>query len=41
MAQAFDAQGWGLLCLLDENAQEGLASCEATPVGTLEDGTQV
>jgi len=41
MARAFDHQGWGVLCMLDDNEHEGLASFEATPVGTLEDGTQV
>jgi hypothetical protein len=41
MAWAFDTQGWGPLCRLDGNEHEGLSSFEATPVGTLEDGTRV
>ena len=41
MACAFDTQGWGLLCMLDDNEHDGLDSFEATPVGTLADGTRV
>jgi hypothetical protein len=41
MARAFDTEGWGLLCMLDDNEHEGLDSFEATPVGTLADGTRV
>jgi hypothetical protein len=41
MARAFDARGWGLLCMLDDNEYEGLDSFEATEVGTLADGTKV
>jgi hypothetical protein len=41
LACAFDSQGWGLLCMLDDNEHQGLGSFEATPVNTLVDGTQV
>jgi len=41
LACAFDDQGLGLLCMLDDNEHQGLASFEATPVGTLTDGTRV
>jgi len=41
LAGAFDAQGFGLLCMLDDNEHAGLESFEATVVDTLEDGTQV
>jgi len=41
LACAFDARGWGLLCMLDDNEYEGLDSFEATEVGTLADGTKV
>ena len=41
MASAFDNQGWGLLSMLDDNEHHGWDSFEATPVGTLEDGTRV
>ena len=41
LAEAFDEQGLGLLCLLDDNEHAGLESCEATYVDTLEDGTRV
>ena len=41
MAGAFDAQGLGLLCMLDDNEHAGLESFEATVVDTLEDGTKV
>src|SRR4030095_2034020 len=40
IACAFDARGWGLLCMLDDNEYEGLDSFEATEVGTLADGTK-
>jgi hypothetical protein len=41
MACAFDAQGLGLLCMLDDNEHQGLESFEATRVDTLDDGTRV
>jgi hypothetical protein len=41
LAGAFDAQGLGLLCMLDDNEHAGLESFEATLVDTLEDGTKV
>src|SRR5215831_3771150 len=41
MACAFAKQGWGLLCMLDDNEHDGLASFDATLVGTLDDGTKV
>ena len=41
LACEFDAQGLGLLCMLDDNEHAGLASFEATVVGTRQDGTQV
>ena len=41
MARAFDHQGWGLLCMLDDNEHQGLESFEAARVGTLADGTPV
>jgi hypothetical protein len=41
LACAFDAQGLGLLCMLDDNEHAGLESFEATLVATLEDGTKV
>jgi hypothetical protein len=41
MARAFDKQGLGLLCMLDDNEHQGLESFEATAVSTLEDGTRV
>jgi len=41
LAEAFDEQGLGLLCMLDDNEQAGLESFEATYVETLEDGTRV
>jgi hypothetical protein len=41
LAGAFDARGWGLLCMLDDNEYDGLDSFEATAVGTLADGTKV
>ena len=40
MARAFDNKDLGLLCMLDDNEHEGLASFAATPVGTLADGTK-
>ena len=41
IASAFADQDWGLLCMLDDNEHHGLESFEATPEGTLDDGTQV
>ena len=41
LARAFDDQGLGLLCMLDDNEHEGLESFEATEVALLEDGTRV
>jgi hypothetical protein len=41
LAEAFDEQGLGLLCMLDDNEHAGLESFEATYVETLEDGTRV
>jgi len=41
LACAFDAQGLGWLCRLDDNEPAGLASFEATVVDTLEEGTKV
>src|SRR5712691_9750474 len=41
LAAAFDAQGLGLLCRLDDNEHDGLESFEATEVDTLEEGTRV
>lgn len=41
LAEAFEAQGLGLLCMLDDNEHAGLESFEATSVATLEDGTRV
>lgn len=41
LARAFDDQGWGLLCMLDDNEHAGVESFEATYVETLEDGTRV
>jgi hypothetical protein len=41
LAGAFDAQGFGLLCLLDDNEPAGLESFAAPLVDTLEDGTKV
>jgi hypothetical protein len=41
LAAAFDEQGLGVLCLLDDNEQAGLESFAATDVATLEDGTRV
>lgn len=41
MAGAFEQEGWGLLCMLDDNEHQGLDSFEATLVDTLEDGTKV
>ncbi len=39
MAQAFEAQGLGLLCMLDDNEHRGLESFEATHVGETDEGT--
>jgi hypothetical protein len=41
LAQAFDAQGLGLRCMLDDNEHAGLASFAATEVATLQDGAKV
>ena len=41
VAVAFTKQDWGLLCMLDDNEHHGLESFEATPAGTLDDGSQV
>lgn len=41
LAGAFDEQGLGLLCMLDDNEHAGLASFEATEVALLADGTRV
>ena len=41
VARAFDAQGLGLLCMLDDNEHDGLDSFETIKVRTLEDGTKV
>jgi len=41
LACAFDAQGLGLLCMLDDNEHAGVESFEATLMDTLEDGTKV
>lgn len=40
LAKAFDEQGLGLLCMLDDNEPAGLESFEATSVETLADGTR-
>ena len=41
LAKAFDEQGLGWLCMLDDNEHAGLESFEATYVETLADGTRV
>jgi hypothetical protein len=41
LACAFDDQGWGVLCMRDDNEHAGLESFAATAVGTLADGTKV
>jgi hypothetical protein len=41
LAEAFNAHGLGLLCMLDDNEHEGLESFEATEVDTRADGTRV
>jgi len=41
LACAFDAQGLGLLCMLDDNAHAGVESFAATVVDTLEEATKV
>ncbi|MEE9148345.1 MAG: hypothetical protein V3U27_13200 [Candidatus Tectomicrobia bacterium] len=41
MAQAFTEQGWGLLCMLDDNEHRGLSSFAARPLGRLDDGAGV
>jgi hypothetical protein len=41
LAEAFDEQGLGVLCMRDDNEPAGLESFDATSVATLEDGTRV
>jgi hypothetical protein len=41
LAQAFDDNGLGLLCMLNDNEHAGLESFEATEVDILDDGTKV
>ena len=41
LAKAFDEQGLGWLCMLDDNEHAGSESFEATYVATLADGTRV
>jgi hypothetical protein len=41
LARAFNDQGLGLLCRLDDNEPAGLESFAATVVATLEEGTRV
>jgi len=41
LAQAFEAHGLGLLCMLDDNEHAGLESFESILVDTLDDGTKV
>jgi hypothetical protein len=41
LARAFDHQGFGLLCMLDDNEHHGLESFEATLEETRKDGTRV
>jgi hypothetical protein len=41
LACAFTQQGWGLLCMLDDNEHAGLASFAALLVDTQADGTRV
>jgi hypothetical protein len=41
MARAFDNKDLGLLCMLDDNEHQGLASFEATLEETRKDGTKV
>jgi hypothetical protein len=41
LAGAFDAQGLGVLCMLDDNVYDGLESFAATEGDILEDGTRV
>jgi hypothetical protein len=41
LARAFDEQGLGLLCMLDDNEHQGRASFEAIQIDTLADGTKV
>jgi len=41
LAEAFDAQDLGLLCMLDDNEHAGVESFAATHVETREDGTRV
>ena len=39
LARACDAQGLGVLCMLDDNEPQGVASGAATQVDPLEEGT--
>jgi hypothetical protein len=41
MAQTFTHQGWGLLCMLDDNEHHGRSSFAARPLGRLDDGARV
>jgi hypothetical protein len=41
LARAFDEQGLGLLCMLEDNEHQGVDRVAATQVDTLEDGTPV
>jgi hypothetical protein len=41
LAGAFDAQGLGFLCMLDDNEYDGRESFEVTEVDSLADGTKV
>jgi len=41
LARAFDHQGFGLLCMLDDNEHDGLESFDATLEETRQDGTKV
>jgi hypothetical protein len=41
LAEAFTRQDWGVLCMLDDNEQQGLDSFEASLVGTLDEGSQL
>jgi hypothetical protein len=41
IARAFDDQGLGVRCMLDDNEHQGLESFAATLVDTLDDGTKV
>jgi hypothetical protein len=41
LARAFDAQGLGVLCMLDDNEPQGLERFEAPQVDTLQEGRRV